>query len=500
VPGATTSCGPPAPAGPRLGSYQRREPENTLLHRVVREHWKTFLAEVAARTDGSTLPGHVTAEFERYLRCGILAHGFARVRCTACGDELLVAFSCKGRGFCPSCATRRMQGTATHLIDHVIPHVPVRQWVLSLPQWARFLLARDPALITRALQIFLAEVFKSHRRRARAEGAVEPVCGAVTMVQRFGSALNLNVHFHSIVVDGVFVRMDDGAVRFLALPAPSDEVLKEVLRRVEARLTKLLRPLRRASEDDARPLDALGYAQAESITGLGLRRGAVRQPKKHAALLNGFSLHNGVHLHANDREGLAHLCGYGARPALSQQRLSLQDDGSLLLRFKRQLHDGRTGLTLAPTELLRRLAALVPPPRAHLVRFHGVFGPASSWRAAVVAGAAADPSQAPSTPALPAAPESATSPDSPPSKPRRPDAQIPWATLLLRIFKEDVLACPCGGRRKVTAFIEERKTIEAILGHLGLPTTGPPLAPARGGEGAEEGWRDEVPVLEQALR
>ena len=85
-------------------------------------------------------------------------------------------------------------------------------------------------------------------------------------------------------------------------------------------------------------------------------------------------------------------------------------------------------------------------------------------------------------------------------KPRCPDAQIPWATLLLRVFREDVLACPCGGRRKVTAFIEERKTIEAILGHLGLPTTGPPLAPARGGEGAEEGWRDDVPVLEQSLR
>jgi len=384
VDSAPDPCGPP---GPRPTSYRRREPENTLLHQVVREHWKTFLAEVAGRTDGSTLPGHVTAEFERYLRCGILAHGFARVRCTSCGDELLVAFSCKGRGFCPSCATRRMQGTAVHLLDHVVPHVPVRQWVLSLPRWARFLLARDPALITRALRIFLAEVFKSHRRRARAEGAVKPECGAITFVQRFGSALNLNVHFHSVVPDGAFVRMDDGAVRFVALPAPPDEVLKKVLRRIADRLTKLLRPLRTASQDDARPMDALGYAQAESITGLGLRRGPVQQPKKHAALLNGFSLHDGVHLHANDREGLAHLCDYGARPALSQQRLSLQEDGNLLLRFKRELNDGRTGITLAPTELLRRLAALAPPPRAHLVRSHGTFGPASSWRTAVVLGA-----------------------------------------------------------------------------------------------------------------
>jgi hypothetical protein len=56
----------------------------------------------------------VVSEFERYLACGILANGFARVRCASCGDEMLVAFSCKGRGFCPSCTTRRMQGTATH--------------------------------------------------------------------------------------------------------------------------------------------------------------------------------------------------------------------------------------------------------------------------------------------------------------------------------------------------------------------------------------------------
>jgi hypothetical protein len=215
-----------------------------------------------------------------------------------------------------------------------------------------------------------------------------------------------------------------------------------------------------------------------------------------------------VHLHGNDREGLAHLCGYGARPALSQRRLSLQEDGTLLLRFKRQLGDGRTGIALAPTELLRRLAALVPPPRAHLVRFHGVFAPASSWRAAVVAGAhealAASGSPkgtSPEAPVPPAAASASTPQAEPAAKAhRRPHAQIPWAKPLLRIFRDDVLACPCGGRRKVMAFIEERKTIEAILGHLRLPTTGPPLAPARGTEGSEGGWQDDVPVLEQSQR
>jgi Transposase zinc-binding domain len=142
----------------RLTSYGRREPENTKLHLLVRTHWKTYLAELSARDDGGALPGRVTGEFERYLRCGILAHGFARVRCPECKEELLVGFSCKGRGFCPSCTTRRMQGTATHLLDYVLPQVPYRQWVLSMPRWLRFLLARDPRRITKALKIFLNAV------------------------------------------------------------------------------------------------------------------------------------------------------------------------------------------------------------------------------------------------------------------------------------------------------------------------------------------------------
>ena len=129
------------------------------------------------RGDGAGLLGFVISEFERYLACGILAHGFARVRCSSCGNEMLVAFSCKGRGFCPSCTTRRMQGTATHFLDRVLPHVPMRQWVLSLPRWARFLLARDPQLITRALDIALRAILASsvagrggpeHNRRGRA--------------------------------------------------------------------------------------------------------------------------------------------------------------------------------------------------------------------------------------------------------------------------------------------------------------------------------------------
>ena len=110
----------------------------------MREHLATFLVEAEERSPtGLGLPRFVREEFERYLHCGILAHGFARVHCGACGHDLLVAFSCKNRGICPSCSARRMHDTAVHLTERVLPHVPVRQWVLSLPRWARWALARD---------------------------------------------------------------------------------------------------------------------------------------------------------------------------------------------------------------------------------------------------------------------------------------------------------------------------------------------------------------------
>jgi hypothetical protein len=239
---------------------------------------------------------------------------------------LLVAFSCKGRGFCPSCGARRMHDTAAHLVTRVLPRVPVRQWVLSLPRWARFLLARDPKLITRALDLSLRAIFAQQRRRARRAGTRTPRTGAVTFVQRFGGALNLNVHFHCVLPDGVFARVN-GAVEFVTLSAPSPDEVLAVLARIAARLMRLLRPRLLALQADATQPDALGAAQAESLHSLGAPPESKARKDKRAAFLQGFSLHAGVHLHANDRQGLEHLCGYGARPPFSPQRLTALPDG-----------------------------------------------------------------------------------------------------------------------------------------------------------------------------
>jgi hypothetical protein len=205
-------------------------------------------------------------------------------------------------------------------------------------------------------------------------------------------------------------------------------------------------------------------------------------------------LHAAVHLNENDREVLAHLCGYFARPPFSQERLSRLPDGRLAYRLKRPLADGRTTLLLQPGELLRLLATLVPPPRAHLLRYHGVFAPASHWHREGVPPPFAAVDRCDPAPLLPAGESTAAPP------PRNP-CRIPWAELLLRVFREDVLACPCGGRRVVLGYLTEPGPVKAILVHLGLPSTGPPLAPAcfTAGPG-ETAWQDDVPEVQQSLR
>ena len=101
-----------ATAGNRV-HYERHRPEETVLYQLVQEHVETFFAQVETET-GSGLPDFVKDEFDAFLECGILAHGFLRLRCTDCSHEKLVAFSCKRRGFCPSCGGRRMAQTAAH--------------------------------------------------------------------------------------------------------------------------------------------------------------------------------------------------------------------------------------------------------------------------------------------------------------------------------------------------------------------------------------------------
>src|SRR5437016_8701947 len=365
-------------------SYQPRATEGTVLHRVIREHFETFRAEIAARTDGGGLPHFVEREFREFLTCGVLSRGFARVRCEGCAFERLVPFSCKRRGFCPSCGGRRMAELAAHLVDAVLPHVPVRQWVLTLPYRLRYLLAWNHGLCRAVLAVHARAVLGFYRRRARRRGVPDGRGGAVTVIQRFGGGLQLNVHFHSLFLDGVFAEHADGTLEFHPADPPSDEDVARLLATIRRRVLRLLARRGLAVEDtpDVDPVaeesPALAGISSASIQGriaLGPRAGARvlqlgREPDapwvtsrgRCQAHLEGFDLHANITVAAEDRTGVERPCRYVLRPPVAQERLALTPDGLVLVTLKSEWHDGTSHLLFTPVELLEKLAALTPRP------------------------------------------------------------------------------------------------------------------------------------------
>ena len=211
---------------PAIATYEPRDPSRTVLYQVIAEHHETFLASLDADPAAKGLPAYVQREFYAYLPCGILAHGFLRLGCDTCKKEVLLAFSCRRRGFCPACAGRRMAQTAAHLVECVIPWVPTRQWVVSVPMPWRYWTAPSRDLTTQVHGIIRTTIAQFYVNQAVKRGAerqkVQP--GSVTFLQRFGGALQLNLHYHVIVMEGVFLdRTDQGLKpRFLKGEPPSD--------------------------------------------------------------------------------------------------------------------------------------------------------------------------------------------------------------------------------------------------------------------------------------
>jgi hypothetical protein len=452
--------------------YQRHRPEHTLLYRLVAQHYPAFVAHMAAT--GRPLPHYVQHEFEAYLKCGRLEHGFLRLRCASCHAEHLLAFSCKRRGFCPSCGARRMAETAALLVDEIFPEAPVRQWVLSVPYPLRFLFACRPAIMGAVLGV-VYRLIARHLIQKAGFSSRTASAGAVTLIQRFGGALNLNLHFHMLFLDGVYVEHPDGAVRFRWVPAPTSAELTALAQRIAQRVGRFLQRRGLLEQDAENAYLAGGEADedpmvslfAPSITyriAVGPQAGrkvftlqtlpAYEEPcADGVGKVAGFSLHAGVAARADERHKLERLCRYISRPVVSEQRLSLTPGGHVRYQLKTPHKNGTTHVLFEPLDFVARLAALVPKPRVNLTRYHGVFAPNSRYRARVTqAGRGKGATgQAPT--------EDRTRAQ------RR--AAMSWAQRLKRVFRIDIETCvACGGAMRIIACIEDPAVIEKILAHL----------------------------------
>ena len=203
------------------------------------------------------------------------------------------------------------------------------------------------------------------------------------------------------------------------------------------------------------------------------------------AMVSGFSVHANVYIEARDRLRLERLIRYAARPAVATERLSVLPDGRLLYRLKRPWRDGTNAVIFDRQDFMAKLAVLVPAPRAHLTRYHGILGPAAKWRPLIIPTGhhenssetplnpqpSSQPSTAPTAPVMDAEPAPQT------TSPHK--RNYTWAELMKRVFLVDVLQCErCGGRMKILAAICPPDATRKILECLGLPSRAPPLAPA----------------------
>lgn len=385
-----------------------------------------------------------------------------------------------------------MAERAAHLVDKVLPRTATRQFVLTVPWKRRWLLARRSDLADGVLRVALRRIESWYKNATGRRGGRS---GAVTAIQRFGSALNLNLHFHIVHLDGVFDRGADEALHFFQ-HTPTTEDIEGLVVEIGLSCERWLARQGFAGEAEDRAEeeedDAQGVLQLASLSGAvatgeragkRVRRVVVFGGKEYAlgprcAGFDGYNLHANVAFAASDRGGLERLCRYVLRPPLAVDRIERLEDGRVRVGMKRVWSDGTGAIELSALELCEKLAAIVPPARANQVLYAGVLAGNAAWRAEVV------PKVPSSTEAEREARASLRLVKRAAKRGRvkvADDAPPGWAELLRRVFGVDGWACPdCGKRMRLRTVVVGSPASTTIVTGL-LRSTGPP-APRRGGD------------------
>lgn len=285
------------------------------------------------------------------LGCGILAKGFACAQCVSCNKAVFIAFSCKGRGVCPSCNTKAMVETAANLIENMIPFVPVRQFVISFPKRIRHYL-QTHSILQAILKIVIDEITKRLIISAAKPGGK---IGAVSFIQQFGNTLNFHPHFHLIVADGLFSTEGEQLLFHEASLTPDDI----------------------ADTQDSIQKRVLRYFGKRKF----FDKGTIE--KMHSCENNGFSLNANVRIPSWDREGLERLIRYCARPCFASENLRWNGPW-INYRLPKPTRDGKRFIQLDPLELIGRISKFIPYPRRHRRHYHGIFAPNSPLRKKIV--------------------------------------------------------------------------------------------------------------------
>jgi hypothetical protein len=323
--------------------YRPRHPEATPLYRLVQAHyadvhdeWEECFEWRYGYWRGST-----EKEVGAYLDCGILDNGFARVRCGACRAEFLVAFSCKCRGLCPSCAAKRAAALAAFLREDVLADVGHAQWVFSIPKMLRPYFLYHRPLLGRLCRAACDTAREMIAAASSSGDATTP--GMVAVVQTLGDDLNWHPHVHALVTRGGW----DRGGQWTPVPFVDGEAAALVFRHRVFR-----------------------FLQAEGL--LSEERTRLLLSWRHS----GFSVHTSVTVPPDDRDGLERLARYLLRAPVRRERLRV-DEGAQAIVYAGRRRAGHelaaVSAALDPKEFLARVLMHIPEPRRHVIRYYGAY-------------------------------------------------------------------------------------------------------------------------------
>jgi hypothetical protein len=399
--------------------YRPRNPRASDYYKCVASHFE----ELEQVWDDQYAPRfgfwrpHVMDVIQRYLDCGDLHCGFARVKCADCGHEYLLGFSCKKRQFCPSCHQKRVVEYGEWLLGNVLKDVPHRQWVFSIPKRLRIYFLYDRKLLSKLSRCGW-NVIRACLGSISSEDGAKP--GATIAVHTYGDFLNYNPHIHAIVPDGCF--LDGGDFRMAPWPTPKD----------------------------------LGEAFRHEVLSMLKKEGKITDAVIENMMSwhhSGFHVHIGERIWPDDEQGLENLARYIVHACFSQERMVYipvdeSADGAAKVIYTAK--DGRTRKTFDALDWLAHLVTHVPGRYEQTVRYYGYYSNKSRGLR----------KKAQTDDDIPVIVKNETS-----SKEWRQN----WARLIQKIYKVNPLICPkCQGEMKIIAFIEDEQVIKKILKHLGL--------------------------------
>jgi hypothetical protein len=413
--------------------YRARNPKKSPLWQCAHRHYAEFediYQEVYQPRYGILRP-IIPEVVHKFLECGDLERGFARIRCDHCEHEYLLAFSCKSRWFCPSCHQKNVQTTARFILERVVAPVPHRHYVLAIPRMLRPYFQRHRHLLKRLCA--LAHESLTEYLRAALD-CPRGLPGFILTLHTFGEYLDFHPHIHALVADGLFNRTAPGPP---AAPTPAGPPNAAFLPLPEAPL-KPLEDLFRAK--------VIHLLVEEKL--LAPERVQVLYSWKHS----GFNLHAGEKVPPEAKADLEDLAQYILRNPFSVEKMTLESPGDMVIyRSRLNAKINRNFEVFTPTDFLTAITQHIPDKGAQMVRYYG-------WYSNKMRGVR----QRGLPPEL-VARRPGVSPD--------PPAKLPskrWRDLILRVWHVDPLRCPvCQNPMRVIAVIDDPRLVQKILRHLG---------------------------------